>query len=328
MFNFDKIASSLRASVAENASIADVAPEKAEVAINSIKAAIHCYKSLYEFAREQAKVTPSEATDILSEAEVLKEAILEAEVIINKHTDAAGALAEENAASTSNTFTTIPSSITYDTDVNTDNTSTEATAIEVPTASVSTSTTNTTAHAGYAFRKQRGTKRRLLDLKDGDYVYEEIEQPLDSFSAHPIETLMPLYELPAALEELSKFNLKLQPCNIDLDFVAKQVQSTINSNAQIVEEILEVGRYPLITPVLNAVVAKHNIKYWAQYPLLNGVIAQGYPDWAFIHDEKPIFIIEGKGKTKIDMKAIAQVVLVTTTTAEALSKGLAMRTWL
>jgi hypothetical protein len=62
-------------------------------------------------------------------------------------------------------------------------------------------------------------------------------------------------------------------------------------------------------PVLNAVVAKHNIEHWAQYPLLDGAIVQGYPDWALIHDKKPIFIIEDKGKTKIDMKAIAQLVL-------------------
>jgi hypothetical protein len=71
--------------------------------------------------------------------------------------------------------------------------------------------------------------------------------------------------------------------------------------------VLEATRYPLIAPVLSAVAINKEVKHWAQYPLRNGVIAQGHPDWALIYQDLPIFIVEGK--TKINNKAIAQVVL-------------------
>jgi hypothetical protein len=69
----------------------------------------------------------------------------------------------------------------------------------------------------------------------------------------------------------------------------------------------EIDRYALITPILDAAAERYeDITHWPQCPLRDGVLAQGYPDWAFIYKEKPIFIVEAK--IAID-DAIAQNVL-------------------
>jgi hypothetical protein len=90
-------------------------------------------------------------------------------------------------------------------------------------------------------------------------------------------------------------------------YTLDDVKETIDSSAQAVDEMLEIPRYSLITPVLNALAEKMGVKHWGQYSLRDGTLAQGSTDWALIYRGLPVFIIEGK--QNIDNNGVAQLVL-------------------
>jgi hypothetical protein len=113
---------------------------------------------------------------------------------------------------------------------------------------------------------------------------------------------------PESYKALDVFKLKSSSSHsIDLESVFDKVYDTIDASRQDVRKMLETSRYPLIIPVLNAVAISKGVEHLAQCPLKNGVIAHGYPDWAFIYKNLPIFIIEGK--KKITTRGVVQVVL-------------------
>jgi hypothetical protein len=144
--------------------------------------------------------------------------------------------------------------------------------------------------------------------KDPGYVNKDVNSPT-GFSDDPIGTLERKlgFPMPSSFRTLDVFNLDvLQDCQSDLMSVVKQVNIMKKASVD-VHELSEIGRYPFITPILNAVTAFKEIKHYAQYPLWGGAIAHGQPDWALIYKDKPIFIVEGK--VNIDNAAIAQTVL-------------------
>jgi hypothetical protein len=164
------------------------------------------------------------------------------------------------------------------------------------------STSDNTSNSGSA-----GNSDNASDSTYSDEV--ELNQPV-SFSRNPIDTLRKELKYPMLpFMSLGVFNLgELPDCDdIDLDFVAKQVNKLKNASVEI-NKLGEIGRYPLITPILTEIVEKFkNMKHHAQYPLLEGTVARGYPDWALLYDNSPIFIVEAK--RDIDDEAIAQTVL-------------------
>jgi hypothetical protein len=152
---------------------------------------------------------------------------------------------------------------------------------------------------------------------------------LANFSENPEKTLSKIYVIPNDYKKMSKFTLGSIECNNlpDIKSSANEIRKTVRHSGEEVNEMCEIGRYSLITPVLNAVAANQKLEkdkkrekgkgkekkkeekavHIPQYPLLGGVLAQGYPDWAFAVEGRPIFIIEAK--IEIDRAAIAQNVL-------------------
>jgi hypothetical protein len=91
--------------------------------------------------------------------------------------------------------------------------------------------------------------------------------------------------------------------------MAEEIKKTIACSKQAIADMCEIGRYSLITPVLNeaAIKAEKEITHSPQHRLWNGVLAQGYPDWALMFGDLPIFIVEAK--QTIDTDAVAQTTL-------------------
>jgi hypothetical protein len=132
---------------------------------------------------------------------------------------------------------------------------------------------------------------------------------LASFSKETLNTVKQVYGCyPESYKALEVFSLRPSGSHgIDMKSVFEKVDDTIEASRQDVRKMLETSRYPLIAPVLNAMARAKGVEHWAQYPMKNGMIAQGYPDWAFIYKDLPIFIVEGK--KKITTSGVAQVVL-------------------
>jgi hypothetical protein len=102
--------------------------------------------------------------------------------------------------------------------------------------------------------KQRTKKQRMMT------VAEDVEvdvRKLASFSKKSLKTLEKLCDFPNAYTSLERFELALLPRHIiDLKAVFDEVKKTIDSSAQAVDEMLEITRYSLITPFLNALAEK------------------------------------------------------------------------
>jgi hypothetical protein len=307
MFAFSQTASHFLSLAKRSLAIAEETPEKANVAVIDIEFAVGCLKGAYKTAVELAEAKPAETSAILSEAEVFNEAILEVETYI----DIASMYAAAADAAATSSVTTGSSSNTSDTDVDATSTCTGALAIEAPPTSV---TSDTNPDASSTVRKsselhqdeeKQAKKQRMMT------VAEDVEvdvRKLASFSKKSLKTLEKLCDFPSAYTSLERFELTLQPHHIiNLESVFDDVKKTIDSSAQEVDEMLEITRYSLITPFLNALAEKMVVKHWGQYSLRDGTLAQGSTDWALIYKGLPVFIIEGK--RYIRNSGVAQLVL-------------------
>jgi hypothetical protein len=110
---------------------------------------------------------------------------------------------------------------------------------------------------------------------------------------------------------MDKFKLRNLPkCVVNLESAVDQINTTNACSLVSVDELLEAGRYPFITPVLNEIVKNlDGIKHHSQRQMRDGDTARGNPDWTLVHEDLnlPIFVIEGK--VSIGRAGIAQVVL-------------------
>lgn len=301
---YGDLVNSILSVVDKSIAIAEAEPEKAEESIMFIETTIDMLTSACETA-----ATP--------EIAVFKDAILQAEAAISTISilaaDAtAKTLTDEDAVVTSSAIAAASSSSTSDTDVDAANISTGAPDTEAPSTAVASGTNPDTSSAVRKSSElyqdeEHQAKRRCMMATAAKDTKANLRR-VASFSKNSLKTLEKLCDFPCAYVKMKSFDLALPSHHsVNLKSVFYEVKRTIKFSAQEVHEMLEIPRYSLITPVLNALAEVAGVEHWGQYSLRDGTHAQGSTDWALIYKGLPVFIIEGK--QNIDNNGVAQLVL-------------------